>query len=310
MAWGIPGKLSFTPKLVLPYNSGYVIVGVDGELQKISQDGEYVGQPTKPFPTPIRDAVIIGDTLVATWLDQELMLARMAALDLTKEFTTGVDRGDLRVRRTIDKSIHPNGNKWSHVLDAEPISLSANSASFSFVLWKKGVYNLSVNSIENWRSSEPSWKKLMKIPRAMETIASTCDDEKFEIWSKGGGLIRYDVKSGAILHKDTISLDGYLNKVFMHNENYLLLFNNSNIVLYEDSEVVLNAKLSGPITHADWCNEQGGWYVAGWREILFISKDTQRRIPLEEIAVFVEAKTGLYLCNDGNWDIIESGDSN
>ena len=107
----------------------------------------------------------------------------------------------MRVRRTIDKSLHPVGNDWSHVLDAEPISLNANSDSFSFVLWKKGVYNLAVNSVENWRSAEPKWPKLAKIPRAMETIATTCDDEIYEIWSKGGGVIRYDVKTGKKLTK-------------------------------------------------------------------------------------------------------------
>ena len=111
-----------------------------------------IGEPVRPFPTPIRDAVIVGDRLIATWLDQELLLARMAALDLQNDFTEGVNRGELRVRRTIDKSLHPSGNEWSHVLDAEPISLQSNQNSFSFVLWRKGVYNLSVNSIENWRA--------------------------------------------------------------------------------------------------------------------------------------------------------------
>ena len=62
-------------------------------------------------------------------------------------------------------------------------------------------YNLSVNSIENWRSAEPTWPKLAKIPRAMETIATTCDENIFEIWSKGGGLIRYDIKTGEIIEQ-------------------------------------------------------------------------------------------------------------
>ena len=306
MAWGIPEQLDFTPKHILRYNGGYVVVGVDGELQKISSDGTIISNPTKPFPTPIRDAVIIDDTLIATWLDQELLLARMAALDLRNDFTEGVNRGELRVRRTIDKSLHPVGNEWSHVLDAEPISLQSNHNSFSFVLWRKGVYNLAVNSVENWRSAEPIWPKLAKIPRAMETIATTCDENTFEIWSKGGGLIRYDIKTGEVIEQKILSLDGYLNQVYKDGEHYLILYNNSHIALYENGEVVLNAKLSGPISYAEWNELEQGWHIAGWRELLFLSTTQQNRIQLQEIAVFIDGKSGLYLCNNGKWDIIDA----
>lgn len=305
MAWGIPSNLTFTPKVILRYQSGYLAVGVDGNLQKIDSDGKLVGIPTKPFPTPIKDAVIIGNSLIATWLDQELMLARMAALDLRNDFSEGVHRGELRVRRSIDKSIHPNGNQWSHVLDAEPIAMVANTDTFSFVLWKKGVYNLSENSVENWRSSEPSWSKLSKIPRASETVAMTCDDETLEIWSKGGGVIRYDAITGKIVNQEILPIDGFLNQVYKHNEHYLMLYNNSNIALYEDGKVLVNAKLSGPISYAEWSESDQGWHIAGWREIVFISSDNQKRIPLQEIAVFIDAENGLYLCNDGKWNVVE-----
>ena len=227
MAWGIPDKLEFTPKQVLRYYDGHIVIGVDGELQKIDLDGNLVSQAKKPFPTPIKSAAIIDNMLIATWLDQELLLARMAAIDLNNEFHQGVNRGDLRVRKTIDKSIHPQGNTWSHVLDAEPLSLTANSNSFTFVLWRKGIYNLSVDAIENWRAPEPSWKKLAKIPRAMETVGTTCDEQYFEVWSKGGGIIRFDNQSGKTIESKIIPLDGYLEGVFKHDEHYLLQLNNS-----------------------------------------------------------------------------------
>ena len=102
MAWGIPDNLGFTPKQVLPYFGGHIALGVDGELQKIDLEGNLVGQPKKPFPTPIKNAAIVDNMLIATWLDQELLLARMAAIDLNNEFEQGVNRGDLRIRKTID----------------------------------------------------------------------------------------------------------------------------------------------------------------------------------------------------------------
>ena len=307
MAWGIPDDLSFTPKQILRFDGGYIVVGVDGHLQKIDTEGKLLGNPARPFPTPIRDAVVIDNTLVATWLDQELLLARMAAISLENDFSDGVNRGDLRVRRTIDKSLHPVGTEWSHVLDAEPLSLAANNNSFSFVLWRRGVYNLSVKATENWRSPEPDWPNLAKIPRAMDTVATTCDDDYFEIWSKGGGMIRYDVNTGTIIEQLTLTLDGYLNQVYKHDNKYLLLYNNSNIALYEEGKIVLNAKLSGPISYAEWSENEEGWHIAGWRELLFVSPTTHNRIALAEIAVFIDAQNGLYLCNDGKWDVIDSG---
>jgi hypothetical protein len=230
----------------------------------------------------------------------------MAAIDLNNDFQQGVNRGDLRVRKTVDKSIHPQGNTWSHVLDAEPLSLTANSNSFTFVLWRKGIYNLSVDAIENWRSPEPSWKKLAKIPRAMETVGTTCDEQYFESWSKGGGIIRFDIQSGKTIESKIIPIDGYLEAVFKHGEHYLLQLNNSTIAIYEAGEIKLTAKLSGPINYAEWSEDDQGWHIAGWRELAFISAKTMSRTQLSEIAVYIDGNSGIYLCNDGTWDITDA----
>ena len=308
MAWGIPSMLDFTPMKVLQHNRGLVIIGVDGELQKVSMEGKLVGNPIKPFPTPITNAVIIDNMLIATWLDQELMLARMAGLDLNKDFKTGVNRGDLRVRQTIDKSKHPAGNEWSHVLDSEPLSMASNNDSFTFVLWRKGIYNMSINAIENWRSPEPFWPSLEKIPRAMETVDTTCDEEFFEIWSKGGGMARYNVANGTIMEKKVFDIDGYIQQVYKHGENYLLLVNNSTILMLKHDQIIITAKLSGPIKHAEWCEKTLAWHIAGWRELALLSPSKQNRLPIKEIGVFIDAKTGLYLCNDGRWEIFEQSE--
>ena len=100
-------SLEFTPKCVLPYQEGYVAVGVDGELQKLDKNYTPLLKYVKPFPTPIRDATISQNILIATWLDPELLLARIAALDLTNDLQQGVNRGDLRIKRTIGNAIHP-----------------------------------------------------------------------------------------------------------------------------------------------------------------------------------------------------------
>ena len=150
------------------------------------------------------------------------------------------------------------------------------------------------------------WPKLAKIPRAEDIVATVCDDEVYEIWSKGGGVIRYDVMSGDIINQEVLPIDVYLNEVYKHGDNYLILYNNSTIALMKDGDVQLNAKLSGPISYAEWCEENHGWQIAGWRELIFVSTKEHKRTALQEIAVFVDAKTGFYLCNDGVWDIIDT----
>ena len=108
------------------------------------------------------------------------------------------------------------------------------------------------------------------------------------------------------IDQEILPLDGFLNQVYKCGEHYLLLFNNSNIALYENGKVLLNAKLSGPINYAEWSESEQGWHIAGWRELVFISTEKQNRIQLKELAVFVDSQNGLYLCNDGKWDIIDS----
>ena len=92
MARELPASLEFTPKEIIPWNEGYIAIGVDGELQKLDLDYNPLSKATMPFPTPIRNATVVGSKMVATWIDSELMLARMSAFDLTQDFIQGVER--------------------------------------------------------------------------------------------------------------------------------------------------------------------------------------------------------------------------
>ena len=86
----------------------------------------------------------------------------------------------------------------------------------------------------------------------------------------------------------------------------MLQLNNSIIAIYEAGEIKLTAKLSGPINYAEWSEDDQGWHIAGWRELAFISAKTMSRTQLSEIAVYIDGKSGIYLCNDGTWDIIDA----
>ena len=99
----------------------------------------------------IQHAIVVGDVLIATWIDRELLLARMGCLPLNRPFRDGVERGDLRVSRNLEHAILPEGATWAHVLDAEPLALGSMDDGFVFVLWNRGCTVLM--SLE-WNAGE------------------------------------------------------------------------------------------------------------------------------------------------------------
>jgi len=308
MASEHPEDLGFTPKKVLQWKNGYLVIGVDGELQKLSNDYSQIDNFVKPFPMSIKNATIIGEKLIATWLDSELLLARMAAINLNDKLVQGVDRSELRVRRTIDKALHPAASSWSHVLDAEPLALNSNKRSFTFVLWKKGIYNMTHEAHEIWRRKEPQWKQLSKLPRAQETVNVIVKDDVIEIWSRGMGLNIYDLENGDLISSDVINSDGFLLDVFNDGEKYLLQLNDNHVAMLEDKKIILHARLSGPVSDARWCDKKQGWYICGWREIVFLSTENYVKVTLNEIPIYYDEIRNLALFNDSKWRHVSLGE--
>ena len=308
MASELPACLEFTPKQIIEWNEGFIVIGIDGELQKLDSNYVQIKKPVNPFPTPIRNSAIIDSKMVVTWIDSELMLARMAAFDLTQDFIQGVERSELRVRRTLDRAIHPAGNIWSHVLDAEPLAIDSKNSAFTFVLWRKGIYNMTKDAHEKWRSEEPSWNKLSKYPRAEETVNVVMNDDFVEVWSRGGGINRYDHESGKLIEQKIIEIDGFLLNVHHFSNNYLLQLNDGYVALFDGEKIFLKAKLSGPISDAYWSDSKQGWYISGWREVIFLSRNEYLRTEIAELPVYYDQKRKIALCNDSNWYHVQLND--
>ncbi len=308
MASKPPVDLEFTPKKVLSWENGFLVIGVDGELQKLSSDYSLIDTFVKPFPMSIRNAAIIGGKLIATWLDSELLLARMAAIDLNEKLVQGIERSELRVRRTIDKALHPADSTWSHVLDAEPLALDSNNKSFTFVLWKKGIYHMTHDAHEIWRQKEPQWRQLSKLPRAQETVKAIVKEDVVEIWSRGMGLNRYDIESGDLLSSDVINGEGFILDVYNDGNKYLLQLNDNEVVMLEGNNIILRARLSGPVSDAYWSEKEQGWYISGWREIVLLTVNNFEKITLDEIPVFYDDARKLALFNDAKWRQVSFGE--
>lgn len=54
-----------------------IAVGVDGQLCRMDDEWNPIEDFASPFPAPIEHVIMIDDVLVATWIDRELLVARM-----------------------------------------------------------------------------------------------------------------------------------------------------------------------------------------------------------------------------------------
>ena len=96
----------------------------------------------------ITNAVVCGDSLIATWVDHELRLARMAKISLDDEMKNGISKAQLRLNRN---TAMVEGATWCHILDAEPLALTSQDDKIFFALWSKGMYCIDSDSNEIWR---------------------------------------------------------------------------------------------------------------------------------------------------------------
>ena len=90
-------RLSFPPqKLFELEDNRRLIIGMNGEIQIIDENLIAEFEYKKPFPTSISVSSVSKNKLFACWIDIELMIARMASIDLNYEIKNGLTRSELR----------------------------------------------------------------------------------------------------------------------------------------------------------------------------------------------------------------------
>ena len=162
---------------------------------------------------------------------------------------------------------------------------------------------MGIDAGEHWRTAEPGWKELEKLPHAEVTVEITFDDDKLHVWSKGGGRITYDSGSGRRLESILIPFDGILNPVYSSNGKHLLCFDSGDIVWFSNGEIQKSESLNGAVQHAVWNEKFERWHIAGWREECVWSMNEMKRSQLDEIPVqIVECADHTYvLMNNGHF---------
>lgn len=278
-----------------------IAIGMDGELCRLDDEWNPLEPFARPFPAPIEHAIIIDDLLVATWIDRELLIARMAAIRCNKPFEKGAERGEVRKARQIHQSIHPAGIVWTHVLDAEPLGLARHDNGFIFILWNRGVYSFNSNGAEQWRGPPPEWPDLKDIPMSQESVDICVTKTSIEIWSRAGGCCRLSKEDGSLIGTGSFVLDGSLDKVKAVGSNRLLVLKNGHIYWYREGKLFCEASSSGPIQGVLYNEELNSWYLAGWREELELMEHDFRRFENQEVVVqHVRSPDGLWVVtNDG-----------
>lgn len=299
----LPPKVPFHALTIEKHEQGYMAIGIDGEFLRLNEQLEPIGEVRKPFPMSVRNTCITDGVFVGTWIDHELLMARMAAFDCTQPLLDGPEKGDLRTRTTIEAAHHPKGSTWSHVLDAEPLALCGNDDGFAFVLYKKGIYAMGHDAGEHWRVELPTWSELKKLPRANDVIAAHFQDKSLKVWSRGGGQRTYDAKTGDLISTGIFTYDGVLESVYLDQKQELLVYDNGGLVWRCDGEILAQGTLAGPVQHAIWSPEDHAWRIAGWREEVFLGAKGFERSVMDEIPVHIMAKDGatILLLNNGEW---------
>jgi len=277
-----------------------VAISTDGEIIVISEDLNDYSDPKIPFPAMITNSEVIGNKLIATWLSHEFREARMACLDLDK-LEAGISKAELRLSQSTDQSPQVAGADWSRSLNAEPLAICRIPDGVAFVLWKRGIYAITENSIELWRSEHIEWGE--KLPRFDEIISVESDEDKLYIWSKGGGWKILSNIDGIEVSKGKKEFDWTIKDVFSHGENRLFHLEDNRLLNLVGSELKLECSIKGPIGYACFDTESSSWRIAGWRQELLINDDTQITKENDEILVFTTKRDNhwLNLDNSGSW---------
>jgi len=301
---GLPPAIPFLPSRVHQYDGGLIVLGMDGEVLLLGEELKPRHPHAKPFPMKISHSTVLNDRLYATWIDGELMMARMGCIPLDSAPKSGPPRADLRTKSTIEKAKHPEGNIWSHVLNSEPLALAANGEHLVFVLWRTGVYGLTPDADELWRMAEPTWNYPKKRPRNAETIALHLNEDSFTLTSRGGRIQRRSLATGALLEEFiAVGPEAPLEHHFKQGTHEIICSTTGELTWVHEGELLRTIKLNGPIQFASWDPTLEGWRIAGWREELLITATRNERHQWDEIPVHIEPVKGgaLVLFNNGTW---------
>lgn len=301
--------IGFAPSKVLNWNEHIVVLGVDGEITILNSTLEQIQPKVIPFPCKITHACIVKDELIATWLDYDILIGRMASLPLTQRLTSGPLKSEVRKSTAFTATdLHPYGNSWSHPLNADVLGMVRIDDSIVFALWKRGLYKLSADAVEEWRAPLPTWPLLEKIPQGDQLISMHETPDAILVVSKGGGFAKLSKTDGSTITADTLIENVSISQHYYHQGHHLSITSSNQAIWIDHLGNLVNShQLSGPVQSAQWNNENNGWDIAGWREVLELSSNHANSRRLQDICTFVwrNQVQDYLIMNNGSISAIE-----
>jgi len=224
-----------------------------------------------PFPGVITNAVLLGnDLLISTWVEREISLARLAALDLRDPLQDGIELPDLRIAIESGKIDHHHvaGSAWSHILDAEPLAICAFEDDLIFCTHHRGLYRVTSTSEEVWRRKPLEWDSLLHLPDGEVLVALVTNDDSVWAFSLGGGWAELDGSDGSVRRRGVLQFKSSVNRVWGGDSGEWLfgLTQNRMARWVTDQEITQVENIQGPIQDA--IHVDGNWWITGWREDL------------------------------------------
>ena len=275
------------PWKLLQYEGGEALIDVDGG---ITLDGVR----RTPFPSEISHAAICDQGIVATWVEHELRLARMALLSFDEPFQDGMSKAELRLNRN---TAMVKGTTWSHIVDAEPLALTAKDDKIIFALWTRGIYCIDSDDNEIWRL--PLFDEELKSPpRSHDVTAIHIIDEEVYVWTRGGKYRIIDLSSGKILDEKSLNIECDLEDVFSFSNKFLLTSKDGWAWEVDGGEITVARRLRGTIQDAVFDGED--WRIISWREDTMLRGESKPRDDLG-VQLIKQGETWMVLDNQGQY---------
>ena len=299
------------PRFLLENADRLVLIGTEGGICLLHPEKlTGVDSIHSPFPGTITNAILLDENhLVATWVEREVSLARLAKLDLREPLQDGIELADLRVSveaGNVDHQ-HVSGAEWSHILDAEPLALCAHENDIVFCTHFRGIYRVNSDSEEVWRQKPMTWSSLQELPDGEVIISMVTAGDAIWAFSLAGGWVEMDAASGEIRKRGSLQFKSSVKRVWKgESGDWLFGLSQNRIAWWTPSEnSLLIEDVQGPIQDALW--HQGNWYITGWREDIIWSSENPTKLEKESrkevgnhILLRGEAEM-LVLDNRGQW---------
>lgn len=278
--------MAAAPWRMFKNSGGEILIDVEGEIT-------INGTSARPFPCEVTHAAVCDSGLVATWVDHELRMARMALLPADKKPVNGISRSDLRISSS---NVNVAGSIWSHSLDAEPIALASNGEMIVFALYTRGIYCINNNSEEIWR--QPLQREGSSNLPGTNTISKiSIDDEHVIVWTRGGINRTLSLETGEMISETQLNVECDIENVFSFQNRSLITSRDGWAWDLLDGEIQIARKLRGTIQDAVYHN--GEWRIISWREdLIFSQPDVFTRAELG-VQLIIEDNQCLVLDNQG-----------